>query len=77
MTSRAKELLISLGEESTDSTESTIKTLTSLGSVSSNDEQGKMVQLLKGLAFSDDAGANKFMADLAAAMSKMDPSSYS
>lgn len=27
----------------------------------SNDAQGKMVQLLKGLAFSDDPEANKFM----------------
>ena len=30
----------------------------------SNDEQGKAVQLLKGLAFSDDPASNKFMKKL-------------
>ena len=30
----------------------------------SNDDQGKMVQLLKGLAFSDDDLANQFMKEL-------------
>lgn len=42
----------------------------------SNEEQGKAVQLLRGLAFSDDPLSNKFLKDLNDFTSKMDPEKY-
>jgi hypothetical protein len=42
----------------------------------SNEEQMKAVNLLKGLATSDDAKANKFMKSLDSVTSKMDKEDY-
>jgi hypothetical protein len=42
----------------------------------SNEEQMKAVNLLKGLATSDDEKANKFMKDLDSATSKMNKEDY-
>ena len=42
----------------------------------SNNEQMKAVQLLKGLATSDDPRANKFMSDIDEMMSQMDKTIY-
>jgi len=42
----------------------------------SNDEQGKAVQLLRGLAFSEDPRSNKFMQALDDFTSKLDPKEF-
>ena len=42
----------------------------------SNEEQGKAVQLLRGLAFNDEPAANAFMKDLNTYTSKLDPAKY-
>ena len=53
-----------------------IKELISTGWSGSNDEQGKAVQLLRGLAFSDDPLSNKFMKALDKATSGMNPADF-
>ena len=42
----------------------------------SNDEQGKAVQLMKGLAFSEEPAANKFMKALDNWASGLDPKDF-
>ena len=42
----------------------------------SNEEQGKAVQLLKGLAFSDDPLSDKFMKAISDLTSKMNPDDF-
>jgi len=63
--------------EEKETAQRTIKSLVSMEFSGSNDDQGKAVQLLKALAFSDDPAANKFMKDLNKAIAKMDPKLYS
>lgn len=42
----------------------------------SNEEQGKAVQLLKGMAFSDDPLSNKFMAAVSKAMDSLNKDDF-
>ena len=54
-----------------------IKALIDTSFGGSNEEQMKAVQLLKGLALSDDPASNKFMSALDKATSAMDADSFS
>lgn len=56
--------------------DSVIKSIIGLDWGGSNDEQGKAVELLKGLAFSDDHKANKFMATLNKFTSSLNPKEF-
>lgn len=53
-----------------------IKELISTKWSGSNDDQGKAVQLMKGLAFSDDPMANKFMKAVDDFTSGLNPKDY-
>lgn len=53
-----------------------IKALISTSFGGSNDEQAKAVELLKGLAFSDDPKSDKFMKALDKFTSAMDPEDF-
>ncbi len=53
-----------------------IKALISTNFGGSNDEQAKAVELLKGLAFSDDPKSNAFMKALDKFTSAMDPEDF-
>lgn len=59
-----------------EETKRAIQSLISTNFGGSNEEQGKAVQLMRGLAFSDDPAANKFMQALNKFTSSMDPSDY-
>ena len=53
-----------------------IKALINTDFGGSNEEQGKAVQLMRGLAFSDDPISNKFMQAINAFTSKMNPDDF-
>lgn len=53
-----------------------IKALINTKFSGSNEEQGKAVQLLRGLAFSDDPVSNKFMQKLDTFTSSLDPKDF-
>ena len=64
-TEKYKEMMIQEQEEKKQADAgSVIKELIDTSWGGSNDEQGKAVQLLRGLAFSDDPKSNKFMSAL-------------
>lgn len=62
----ANELLKDLGQEITEAMdlEKAIQALVDTPASDKNDDQGKFVQLLKGLAFSEDPQSDKFMKKL-------------
>lgn len=66
MTSRAKEIINMLPTEQTEAVDvsKVIQDLIDTKSSDDNEEQGKLVQLLKGLAFSDDPKSDQFMKKL-------------
>jgi len=53
-----------------------IKALVDTKFSGSNEEQGKAVQLMRGLAFSDDPVSNRFMKMIDDFTSKLDPSEF-
>lgn len=53
-----------------------IKELIETGWSGDNEKQGKAVQLLRGLAFSDAPSSNKFMKTLDGYTSKLDPEDF-
>lgn len=75
MTTQAKQLNELMGEANDDAMKA-IKSLISTKFSGSNEEQGKAVQLLRGLAFSDDPASNKFMKALDDFTSKLNPEDF-
>lgn len=76
--SRAKQLVSFLEpvEEAKPKAGEIIKELIDTDFSGSNDEQGKAVQLMRGLAFSDDPVSNKFMKALDKFTSSLDPKDF-
>jgi len=79
--SKAKEILKRLPPVEKDQTEAVdagkiVKELIDTSWGGSNEDQGKAVQLLKGLAFSDDPISNKFMKALDKFTSGLNPDDF-
>ena len=76
--SRAKNI-IALAEDNINEEVDVQKVITDLINTdfgTDNDKQGKMVQLMRGLAFSDDPAATKFMKDVSDVVGKLNPEDY-
>ena len=71
---QSQQIKESLGEAA--DVQKVIKALIDTKFSGSNEEQGKAVQLLRGLAFSDDPTSNKFMEKLDAFTSNLDPKDF-